>query len=71
MPKPAPPCTPDCPRRSWVCHNREVCPDWGTYQDELAAWNAMIYAAKQEEDDLRTARRAELARQKWQKRKRS
>lgn len=31
--KPPWPCTKDCPRRTAYCHNREVCPDWGMYED--------------------------------------
>ena len=65
--KPKPPCTRECPRRSMVCHDREICPDWGRYQDELSAWKLMVYSAKQKEDDLLVARRTEQARRKWQR----
>lgn len=68
MSKPKPPCTRECPRRSFDCHNREVCPDWGRYEDELAAWNAMVFSEKQKVADLRVARRVEQAHRKWQKR---
>ena len=39
MSKPTPPCKPDCPRRSIVCHDPEVCEEWGIYQKELAEFH--------------------------------
>ena len=67
MAKPMPPCTRDCPRRSMVCHDKEICPEWGDYQTALAAWHAAIQGAKKKEDDLRVARRTDHARQQWMK----
>ena len=59
MSKPLPPCDPKCPRRSMVCHDRAVCPDWGPYQDALAAWHKMILDAKRPEYDYNDARRVD------------
>lgn len=46
-----PPCHKDCPKRSTVCHDRKVCPDWGVYQDELKAFNEMRRRRKDAETD--------------------
>ncbi|MBQ7778366.1 MAG: hypothetical protein IJ396_05605 [Oscillibacter sp.] len=56
MSQPLPPCDPKCPRRSWICHDRKICPEWGKYQDEMAAWRQMLQAAKREQDDFGAVR---------------
>lgn len=30
------PCTQECPRRHVGCHDRNVCPAWGAYEDREA-----------------------------------
>ena len=60
MSQPLPPCTPDCPKRSWVCHDRKVCPDWGKYQDEMAAWKQMLQAARREQEDFDAVRKKDF-----------
>lgn len=59
MSKPNSPCR-DCPRRAPGCHNKDTCPAWGRYQDELLVYNTRHRAYLEEENfmtDYDTARR--------------
>lgn len=61
-----PPCGRYCPKRSQVCHDREVCPEWGIYEDELAAWHKMLRDARRAESDYNGTRIvAAEERKKW------
>lgn len=50
MPKIKPPCPPDCPRRSPGCHNPETCRNWHDYCAQKAEYDAVVYAARAEEN---------------------
>lgn len=47
--KPIPPCK-DCPERTMICHNPEVCAKWKTYLHEKTAYDI---ARAQEIEQLR------------------
>ena len=56
MRRPEPPCAPDCPRRSWVCHNREICLEWGKYEDAMEQYRTITAQNKKAEKDLKEYR---------------
>lgn len=56
MSKPQPPCSRDCPRRSLVCHDPDICPEWGKYQDDLAAFHRARNDALKEMADVHYVR---------------
>lgn len=60
MRQPKPPCTRDCPERSIVCHNPKICPKWGQYQRDYAAWREFLRKNRREEGDYEGVRKANL-----------
>lgn len=49
--KNTPPCRPDCPKRSAICHGKNPdgswrCPDWEVYQQREAERREKVKAAK-------------------------
>lgn len=51
------PCTKDCPRRAEGCHNREICPEWGEYENHYKAERAAAAAAGNAWRDFSSVRR--------------
>lgn len=62
------PCTKDCPRRTPYCHNREVCPDWGKYEDADRANRAKAEAARKAGRDFSAVRHGAARRSEERKR---
>lgn len=62
------PCTKDCPKRSAACHNREICPDWGKYEDAYMAQRQAAAAAGKAHRDFAAVRRGALKRSEERKR---
>lgn len=66
--KPAWPCTKDCPRRTPYCHNREICTEWGKYEDAYKAERSAAAAAAQAQRDFSDVRRGALRKSAERKR---
>ena len=49
MPKPIPPCVPDCPGRSATCH--ATCDDYALYAEATAAYNFHRYMIQRLQDE--------------------
>ena len=62
------PCTKNCPRRTAYCHDREVCPDWGKYDDAYKAEREAVAAATQAKWDFSDVRRGALRKSSERKR---
>ena len=65
--KPNCPCTKDCPKRKPGCRNREVCPDWGIYEDEYKARCAAVDAAVAARDAFVDVRRGAARRSNYRR----
>lgn len=50
--RPTSPCTPDCERRSTVCHNPDACTKWEKYEREMRAYRQARTAAMKEQNDI-------------------
>lgn len=57
MSRPLPPCGKSCPRRRLGCHDPDICPDWGEYQERCRQYNETIKEARRAEDDFAAAHR--------------
>lgn len=54
--KPVPPCICNCPNRSMVCHDRNICPAWGKFEDDMVEWREAIKKANDEQRDVAKVR---------------
>ena len=62
------PCTKTCPRRTAHCHNREVCPDWGKYEDAYRAKREEVASISRAQWDFSDVRRGALRKSSERKR---
>lgn len=62
------PCTKDCPRRTAYCHNRDVCPDWGKYEDAYRVEREAAEAAVEAKWAFSDVRRGALRKSEERKR---